>query len=129
MISNPGEAIPAGSSPETLSTCDIQKGPCAKELAGLIVSMDILPKPVTAMKELKFQVTLSGGTPETAPYIDLGMPGMNMGPNRVELRRVRDNVFEGQGIIVRCPSGRKTWKATVTVPEAGKAEFIFDVIY
>jgi len=81
------------------------------------------------MKDLKFQVILSGEKKIPAPYIDLGMPGMNMGPNRVELRSVSDNVYEGQGIIVRCPSGRRTWKATVTLPEVGKVEFVFDVIY
>jgi hypothetical protein len=57
------------------------------------------------------------------------MPGMNMGLNRVELRAVKDSVYEGQGIIVRCPSGRRTWEATVTLPEAGQVEFVFDVIY
>jgi hypothetical protein len=54
---------------------------------------------------------------------------MDMGSNRVELRAVKDSMYEGQGIIVRCPSGRRTWKATVTLPGAGQAEFVFDVIY
>jgi hypothetical protein len=115
--------------PVSLGHCDIQHGPCTKELAAVTVTLDILPKPVKAMKDLKFQVTLSGGKPTASPYIDLGMPGMDMGPNRVELRPVKDNVYEGEGVIVRCPSGRRTWKATVTLPESGKVEFVFDVIY
>ena len=123
------EAIAADPAPGNLANCDIQHDPCTKELAGMTVTLDILPKPVKAMKDLKFQVTLSGGKPTAAPYIDLGMPGMNMGPNRVELRGVSNNVYEGQGILVRCPSGRRTWKATVTLPEVGKVEFVFDVIY
>jgi len=81
------------------------------------------------MTDLTFTLTVSGKSLAGDPTIDLGMPGMNMGPNRVELRRVRDNVFEGQGIIVRCPSGRRTWRASVTLPEAGKVEFVFDVLY
>ena len=128
VMSNPWEAIPADSGSETLTTCDIQKGPCTRELGGLTVTLDILPRPVTAMKDLKFQVMLSHEK-TCIPYIDLGMPGMNMGPNRVELRRVKENVFEGQGVIVRCPSGRRTWKATVTLPQTGKVEFVFDVLY
>jgi len=108
---------------------DIQRGPCTKELAGMTVTLDVLPKPVKAMKDLKFRVTLSGAKPVRAAYIDLGMPGMDMGPNRVDLRLVKDNVYEGEGVIVRCPSGRRTWKATVTLPEVGKVEFLFDVIY
>lgn len=129
IMDPPWGAMAADRSSEGLIHCDIQEGPCTKELAGMTVTLDILPKPVKAMKDLQFQVTLSGGKPTTAPYIDLGMPGMDMGPNRVELRPVKDNVYEGQGIIVRCPSGRRTWKATVTLPGAGKVEFIFDVLY
>jgi len=132
MVVNQGalrEVMAADPSPESLINCDIQQGPCRKEFSGMTVTLDIHPKPVKAMKDLKFEVTVSGGKGTTAPYIDLGMPGMNMGPNRVELRRVKDNVFEGQGIIVRCPSGRRTWIATVTLPEVGKVEFVFDVIY
>jgi hypothetical protein len=30
---------------------------------------------------------------------------------------------------LRRSSGRRTWKATVTLPDAGKVEFVFDVIY
>jgi len=124
------DAIGADLGHEAPVHCDIQRGPCTKYLAGgMIVTLDILPKPVKAMTDLKFQVTLSGGKITAFPFIDLGMPGMEMGPNRVELRTVRDNVYEGQGLIVRCPSGRRTWKATVTLPEVGKVGFVFDVIY
>ena len=129
MMSEPRRATAGDPDSKSLIHCDIHKGPCSKELAGMMVTLDILPKPVTAMKDLKFNVTLSGEKKNAAPYIDLGMPGMNMGPNRVELRPVKDNVFEGQGVIVRCPSGRRTWKATVTLPEVGKVEFLFDVVY
>ncbi len=124
-----GKATAADPTPESLVNCSIQQGPCIKDLGGMTVTLDILPKPVIAMKDLKFQVILSGEKPITNPYIDLGMPGMDMGPNRVQLRAVKDSVYEGQGIIVRCPSGRRTWKATVTLPGAGQAEFVFDVIY
>jgi hypothetical protein len=27
------------------------------------------------------------------------------------------------------PSGRRTWKAAVTLPEAGAVDFVFDVLY
>ena len=123
------DAIAAGPTPGDVVNCDIQRGPCTQELAGMAVTLDILPRPVKAMKDLKFRVTLSGEKPARAAHIDLGMPGMDMGPNRVELRPVTDKVYEGQGVIVRCPSGRRTWKATVTLPESGKVEFLFDVIY
>jgi hypothetical protein len=123
------KAIAAGSESRNLVSCDIQQGACTKDLDGMSLTLDILPKPVKAMKKLKFRVTLSGGKVTAAPYIDLGMPGMDMGPNRVELRLVKDNGYEGEGVIVRCPSGRRTWKARVTLPEVGEVEFLFDVIY
>ena len=52
-----------------------------------------------------------------------------MGPNRVKMKPVGKNVYEGKGVIVKCPSGHRVWRATVTVPDMGKAEFVFDVIY
>lgn len=103
--------------------------PCTRRLLGGRVSLDITPKPVKAMHDLTFTVTLSGLTPTADPFIDLGMPGMVMGPNRVPLRPAGDGTYQGTGVIVRCPSGRRAWKATVTVPGKGAVEFIFDVVY
>jgi hypothetical protein len=129
MMSNPWKAVAADPGSETSINCDIQQGACSGRLGDLTVSLDILPRPVMAMKDLTFTLKVSGKNLSTNPFIDLGMPGMNMGPNRVELKRVKDDVFEGQGVIVRCPSGKRTWKATVTLPQTGKVEFVFDVIY
>jgi hypothetical protein len=109
--------------------CDVNSGPCIAALSGGTVSLDIYPKPVKAMQDLTFTVTLSGGEAAAKPYIDLGMPGMNMGRNRVILKPVGESVFRGNGVIVRCPSGRRTWKAVVVVPARGSAEFVFDVTY
>lgn len=109
--------------------CAIQSGPCTKSFAAGTLTLDINPKPVRAMENLTFTVTFSGVKPAHDPFIDLAMPGMIMGPNRVVLKRAGDTTYQGTGVIVRCPSGRRTWKATVTVPDRGSAEFIFDVVY
>lgn len=109
--------------------CDVHAGPCSAILSGTKVSLDIRPKPVKAMQDLTFTVTLAGKKTVADPYIDLGMPGMNMGRNRIILKPVGESVFQGNGVIVRCPSGRRMWKARVTVSEIGSVEFIFDVIY
>ena len=109
--------------------CDVHAGPCKADMSETRVSMDIEPKPVKAMQDLTFTVTFTGEKPVAAPYIDLGMPGMNMGKNRVILKPAGELVYRGEGVIVRCPSGRRTWKAKVTVPNAGSVEFVFDVIY
>ena len=109
--------------------CAIHTGPCSKDYQGGKITLDIEPKPVKAMQDLTFTVTLVGEKATALPYIDLGMPGMAMGPNRVLLEMVGEGVCQGTGVIVRCPSGRRTWKATVTVPGHGSVEFVFDVIY
>ena len=109
--------------------CDVHAGPCSAHISGTKVSLDIEPKPVKAMQDLTFTVTFAGEKPVAAPYIDLGMPGMNMGRNRVILKPAGESLYRGGGVIVRCPSGRRTWKAKVTVPDVGSVEFVFDVIY
>ena len=109
--------------------CDIHKSPCSKSLSGLSIIFDINPKPIRAMTDLNFTVTISSGEISENPYIDLGMPGMNMGPNRVLLKEIGQGMYKGVGVIVRCKSGRRTWKATITIPNIGSVEYVFDAIY
>jgi len=109
--------------------CDIHHGTCTQKLQGTDIILDISPKPVKAMTDLKFTVILTGKRSASEPFIDLGMPGMGMGPNRVLLKSNGKGVYSGTGIIVRCPSGKRIWKATVTVPDMGSVDYIFDVIY
>jgi hypothetical protein len=114
---------------EASINCDAHKGLCTQSLGSLTVSLEVTPRPVKAMQDLVFTVSISGNPPSKAPYIDLGMPGMKMGPNRVLLKRTDQGFYEGKGIIVRCPSGRRTWFADITIPGSGEVKFIFDVIY
>lgn len=133
LVLSPGGPLPisAAEKNENRINCDLHHGICTKSLSGCTVTLEVNPKPVKAMEDLLFRVTLSGNLPVDAPppYIDLGMPGMNMGPNRVILKSAGPGAYEGRGIIVRCPSGRKIWRATVKIPNIGQAEFIFNVIY
>jgi hypothetical protein len=124
-----GVVMPEEGSPVATPECDIHHAPCTKIVQECELTLDIRPKPVKAMEDLIFTVTVSGAKPTSDPYVDLGMPGMNMGPNRVSLRAAGQGRYEGKGVIVRCPSGRRTWQATVTIPGTATAEFIFDVIY
>ncbi|MFC1816915.1 hypothetical protein ACFL0M_13505 [Thermodesulfobacteriota bacterium] len=118
--------VPVG---EKRINCNIHEGVCTQNLPNLKVTLGISPKPVTAMQDLWFHLKLAGEIPDKAPYIDLGMPGMKMGLNRVMLKIVGQNLYKGKGVIVRCPSGQKIWRATVTIPAKGTVNFIFDVIY
>ena len=109
--------------------CEAHKGVCSQSLGNHTISLEIMPRPVKAMQDLIFKVSVSGKPPSAPPYIDLGMPSMRMGPNRVLLKPAGQGYYEGKGVLVRCYSGRRTWFANVIIPEAGAVKFIFDVIY
>jgi len=109
--------------------CQAHDGKCALALGNESVTLEITPQPVTAMQDSTFTVKISGDQPAQTPYLDLGMPAMKMGPNRVQLKPAGKGSYTGKGVIVRCKSGRRTWFANVVVPGAGEVKFIFDVVY
>jgi hypothetical protein len=114
----------------SMVNCDIQNGLCEQTVAGTKVTLEVFPKPVQAMRDLTFKVTVADvGKLSESPYIDLNMPAMDMGANKVLLEDLGKGIFEGRGVIVRCRSGRRTWRARVTLPDLGWADFIFDVVY
>jgi hypothetical protein len=92
-------------------------------VGGQEILLSIAPWPPPAMREVNFAVSLPGYAGKASPYVDLSMTGMEMGRNRVDLRRGEDGQFRGTGVFVRCPSGRRDWEATVTAPGVGKAVF------
>ena len=114
---------------EAMINCDAHTGACSQSSGAITVSLEIFPRPVKAMQDLVFKVSIEGTTPASLPHIDLGMPAMKMGPNQVALKPIGPGTYEGTGVIVRCPSGKRTWFANVIVPESGEAKFILDVIY
>ncbi len=109
--------------------CDIQHQLCSRNISGGTVNFDIHPKPVKAMEDLTFIVRTKNLVLSGPVMIDLGMPGMKMGPNQVRMELNADGSYQGTGVIVRCPSGKTIWQAIVTLPGIGSVSFIFDVIY
>ena len=129
IIAVSGESMAAGKGQSQIN-CSIQDGPCIQEVNGNKVTLEVLPRPVKAMQDLIFMITIDGDySLIKPPHIDLNMPAMNMGRNRVSLKSNEKDTYEGSGIIVRCKSGHRTWRATVNLPGMGKVDFIFDVIY
>ena len=129
LIFGGGVALNPAMAADTTINCDAHKGVCSQSSGDLTVSLEITPRPVKAMQDLVFKVSITGASPAEPPHIDLGMPAMKMGPNRVALKSTGPGTYEGTGVIVRCKSGRRTWFANVIVPAAGEVKFIFDVIY
>lgn len=113
--------------------CFMNAGPCIKTVDGLTVAFEITPKPLKAMRNLLFRTTISNqGRPvaEASVSIDLSMPDMFMGQNVIGLTHLRDGIYEGNGVIIRCPSGKKTWRASVAIQRVGKVSvvnYIFEV--
>lgn len=106
----------------------IHAGPVAGAAGPQPVILEAEPRPLRAMRELRFTLRLPGYGDGGAPWIDLSMPGMRMPPNRVDLVRAEPGIYRGTGILVRCRSGKRTWQASVTVPGKGTARFSFDVV-
>lgn len=112
-------------------TCALDHGPCAQP-GPLDVTLAASPRPVRTMAPLDLVVTLaSQGAPVDGAEVrlDLTMPGMFMGQNRVALAGQGGGRYTGRGTIVRCPSGGKLWQAEVTARPAGgeptTARFLF----
>jgi hypothetical protein len=113
--------------------CPIDAGPCSRIVEGVTVTFDLVPKPVRAMRELEFSVLLAkDGDPvvNAAVTVDLTMPGMDMGENRIRLMPRPGGRYAGKGVIVRCPSGSTLWRAAVIIDRGGRAAtaaFLFEV--
>jgi hypothetical protein len=110
--------------------CDPDRDVCAKKIGNREIVFAITPRPVKAMEELVFSLRVNPDV--SAPggiVIDLSMPGMYMGENRVLLTRSPDGTYRGKGVIPKCRSGRKLWKAAADIPGAGKVDFSFNVSY
>lgn len=114
--------------------CNIQKGSCVKMTgSGMDVEFDVAPRPVKAMQELLFMVTLKKqGKPVSGAslLLDLSMPDMFMGNNQPKLKEGPSGRYSGRGVIPRCVTGRKTWKASVAIAQRGQVEqvaFLFEV--
>lgn len=116
--------------------CDIHAGHCSKIIAedNISVVFDCNPKPVKSMSEILFSVTLKEKdkpVQDASMEIYLTMPGMFMGDNRILLMHKEKGRYEGKGVIVRCPSGKRIWKADVIIRRPLKktmhAGYVFEV--
>jgi ligand-binding sensor protein len=48
-------------------------------------------------------------------FLSFDMRDMSMGENRIQLTDAGGGRYAGKAVLVRCPSGRKDWFATVVV--------------
>jgi hypothetical protein len=114
--------------------CDINAAPCERQIReGLKATFEIFPRPVRSMAEVSFAVLLErDGVPvdDAAISMDLTMPGMYMGENFFTLEYMGEGVYRKDGVLPRCPQGKKLWRAKVSVTRNGMAEtitYLFEV--
>jgi len=121
-----GQCTPADDAPD----CDPERGVCAKRIGDREIIFRISPKQVKAMEELVFSLVIRPDAPSPGEIsLDLSMPGMYMGENRVLLKKSPDGTYRGKGVIPKCRSGRRLWKAAADIPGTGKVDFTFNVSY
>lgn len=116
--------------------CDLSAGPCERAAGDLRLSLEAAPRPLRSMTELAFTVRASrGGGPVALEggSIAFAMPGMYMGENRIALAP-GEGGLRGKWVLVRCPSGSRTWSAEVVVRPAAppgaaplRATFTFEL--
>ncbi len=120
--------------PRAPPRCDLGRTPCARAVGGATVTLDV-SRPLRTMADLVFTVSVAPASAAGAGpgRIALEMPGMYMGENRVALAASGEGRWQGRGVIVRCPSGKRAWTAEVTLPastsggEPLRATFPFEV--
>ena len=127
----PGVAFANDKNTTPVPDCDINKGSCESMVGSTRIMLNIEPKPVKAMKELTFTVTLKGAADYKDLRLSLQMPSMYMGNNEVKLVRTAPGVYTGKGVIPKCHSGNKVWSATIELPGLTPSEtsFTFNVLY
>ncbi|MBA4372829.1 MAG: hypothetical protein C0402_08180 [Thermodesulfovibrio sp.] len=109
--------------------CNLDAGPCTKKIAAngaVTVTLDISPRPLSTMKRLLFRVKAEekdSSLKDAEVFITLTMPGMSMMENRIQLRQQEDHSYQGDGVIVKCSSGKKIWKADVLISRPGNSSF------
>ncbi|NMW19163.1 MAG: hypothetical protein HKK66_09100 [Chlorobiaceae bacterium] len=107
---------------------NIHDGPSTIKAGNHIVTLTIEPRPVCAMKELTFNLTVTpcDKMPDRL-LLDLSMPGMQMGKNQVTLFKKSASLYEGEGIIVRCMSRQTLWQVTILSDELNNPVFTINV--
>lgn len=103
--------------------CDLSRGACEQVAPdGTKWVLAVSPRPVRTLARLKFVATASrAGLPVDGLEVSLNlvMPEMFMGTNRVALAAEGSGQYVGEGTVVSCPSGGKRWRAELSATADG----------
>jgi len=127
-----GDAVRA---PSAASPPDVTRSDGAVDLGRVHIRLALDPKPPVAFATFRARVQARTGGEGGAPtplengrvWFEMAMP---MGDHRYSLVTGPDGWQEAEVVLPRCPSGRRTWFATVEGTMAGRpltARFRFDL--
>ena len=117
--------------------CDVHSTVCEFSIkeGGEIIAQGILnlhPKPVYAMKPIEFDLTLTTSKLQNPEILlNLTMPAMYMGINKVFLKKVSKNVYKGNGMFAECVTEDRRWNIKIVFKENEKIytkDIQFDII-
>ncbi|NOY63938.1 MAG: hypothetical protein GXO97_00850 [Nitrospirae bacterium] len=103
-----------------------------KDISGYRIVFYTEPAPPATLKDTVFRLEITPPVEADMVVLELSMPGMYMGENRIILKRSgkrRSALYKAEGIIVRCPSGATLWQADFRIPDTGEVSFRFHVVY
>lgn len=118
-----GGGVPASEERGVAPACELGSGPCTQPAGPYELTLDLGPRPLRTMVELSAALELRrDGAPVDGATVILSfdMRDMSMGPNRRVLAGAGGGRYGGKGVLVRCPSGRRDWIATVAVEAPGR---------
>ncbi len=100
--------------------CDVHSSVCNFELelkdkSRVSASLDLSPKPVYAMKDIEFTLQLKPEIPEAHIMLDLTMPAMYMGENKVEMKEISSGVFKAKSVFAECTTDDRLWNIEVMI--------------
>lgn len=122
---------------QTLNFCDAHTSGCEFEIwdsdsnkEKIIVKgvLNLNPKPVKAMENIEFQLILTENQlMEPEILLDLSMPGMYMGDNKVKLKKISNNMYRGYGVFPECMSEHRRWNIKIIFEDKNQNKFSTDI--
>jgi nitrogen fixation protein FixH len=108
--------------------CDLAATACGQTLSsGAHLTLDLSPRPLKPFADLVVTAELRDAARRPLDGADVAvsfaMPGMFMGENRAVLEPASAGAgrYVGKAVLVRCPSGRREWRAEASLHAPGMA--------
>lgn len=112
--------------PAPTVACDVGRAACEFTLAGdsQPASIDFSPRPIPTLRPIAVTLRLPRDAPATAA-LDFRGVDMDMGFNRITLRRDANGVLRGEALLPVCVSGAMRWHAELQIDGRPPVRFAF----